>query len=78
MSISVSNISKRFGSFTALATVELTRDGGGAGGEGGRLEITVFRDYLRQLGIQEGDRVRLKQKRMRVFPADTATPLLAA
>ena len=49
MSISVSTISKRFGSFTALATVELTRDDGG---EGGRLEITVSRDYLRQLGIR--------------------------
>jgi sulfate transport system ATP-binding protein len=65
----------RITSSGALATVELSRD---HGSEGGHLEVTVFRDYLRQLGIQEGDRVRLKPQRIRVFPADTATPLLAA
>jgi sulfate transport system ATP-binding protein len=62
----------------ALATVELTRD------DGERVEVTVFRDYLRQLGVQEGDRVRLKPQRIRVFPAESAasaksaTPQLAA
>jgi ABC-type sulfate/molybdate transport systems ATPase subunit len=50
----------------ALATVELTRD------DGERVEVTVFRDYLRQLGVQEGDRVRLKPQRIRVFPAASA------
>ncbi|WP_301101031.1 sulfate ABC transporter ATP-binding protein [Propionivibrio sp.] len=59
----------------ALATVELTRD------DGEHVEVTVFRDYLRQLGVQEGDRVRLKPQRIRVFPAESAklaTPQLAA
>ena len=31
----------------------------------------------KRFGIQEGDRVRLKPQRIRVFPAETATPLLA-
>jgi len=65
----------RITSSGALATVELLRDDNG---EGGRLEVTVFRDYLRQLGVQEGDHVRLKPQRVRVFPAEAAAPLLAA
>ena len=56
----------RISSSGVLASVELSRDG-----DGGNLEVTVFRDYLRQLGVQEGDRVRLKPQRVRVFPADT-------
>ncbi len=55
----------RITSSGALATVELTR--GDAQGE--RVEVTVFRDYLRQLGVKEGDQVRLKPQRVRVFPS---------
>ncbi|MFZ4538430.1 sulfate/molybdate ABC transporter ATP-binding protein [Propionivibrio sp.] len=69
----------RITSSGALATVELQRDEGHGNGEtGGRVEVTVFRDYLRQLGVQEGDRVRLKPQRVRVFPAEAVAPLLAA
>ena len=55
----------------ALATVELTGDESVI--SGGRLEVTVFRDYLRQLGVKEGDRVRLIPQRVRVFPAAAET-----
>ena len=57
----------RITSSGALATVELTGDE--AVISGGRIEVTVFRDYLRQLGVKEGDSVRLKPQRVRVFPA---------
>ena len=60
----------RISSSGALATVELSRD---EGSDGGRLEVTVFRDYLRQLGVHEGDRVRLKPQRVRVFPVAAET-----
>ena len=53
----------RITSSGALATVELSRDE-----DGGRVEVTVFRDYLLQLGVQVADRVRLKPKRVRAFP----------
>jgi sulfate transport system ATP-binding protein len=63
----------------ALATVELSRDDGGEEGKSsGRLEVTVFRDYLRQLGVREGDHVRLKPQRVRVFPDEADSSLLAA
>jgi sulfate/thiosulfate transport system ATP-binding protein len=65
----------RISSNGALATVELIRH---EESEGGHLEVTVFRDVLRQLGIQEGDRVRLKPQRVRVFPAEASSTLLAA
>ena len=32
----------------------------------------------KRFGIREGDRVRLKPQRIRVFPVEAATPLLAA
>ena len=57
----------RITSSGALASVELSRMDGSAGE---RLEVTVFRDYLRQLGVKEGDRVRLIPQRVRVFPSD--------
>ena len=60
----------RITSSGALATVELTGDA--AVISGGRIEVTVFRDYLRQLGVKEGDLVRLKPQRVRVFPASSA------
>ena len=68
----------RITSSGALATVELSRDEGEGGASGGHVEVTVFRDYLRQLGIQEGDRVRLKPQRVRVFSAEAAKSHLAA
>ncbi len=58
----------------ALASVELSREDG----EAGRLEVTVFRETLRELGIQEGDRVRLHVQRARVFPAQVGAKQLAA
>ena len=61
----------RITSSGALATVELTGDA--AVISGGRIEVTVFRDYLRQLGVKEGDKVRLKPQRVRVFPASAET-----
>jgi len=61
----------RITSSGALATVELTGDE--AVIRGGRIEVTVFRDYLRQLGVKEGDKVRLKPQRVRVFPASAET-----
>ena len=61
----------RISSSGALATVELSREDGDVGG---LLEVTVFRDYLRQLGVGEGDRVRLKPQRVRVFPAPETSP----
>jgi len=61
----------RITSSGALATVELTGDE--AVISGGRIEVTVFRDYLRQLGVKEGDKVRLKPQRVRVFPASAET-----
>ena len=64
----------RITSSGALATVELSREEG----DGGRIEVTVFRDYLRQLGVQEGDRVRLKPQRVRVFSAEAVKSHLAA
>ncbi len=57
---------ERIASSGPLATVELSREDAGSTH---RIEVTVFRDYLRQLGVQEGDRVRLKPKRVHVFPA---------
>jgi len=51
-----------------LATVELSRPES----PGERVEVTVFRDTLRQIGVGEGDRVRLKPLRVRVFPAEAA------
>ena len=57
---------ERISSSGPLATVELSREDAGSTH---RIEVTVFRDYLRQLGVQEGDRVRLKPKRVHVFPA---------
>jgi ABC-type sulfate/molybdate transport systems ATPase subunit len=69
----------RITSSGALASVELSRDDGEEGRKGGgRLEVTVFRDYLRQLGVREGDRVRLKPQRVRVFPAEANPSRLAA
>ncbi|MBS1230637.1 MAG: sulfate transporter ATP-binding protein [Proteobacteria bacterium] len=64
----------RITSSGALASVELSR----GEGEGEHLEVTVFRDTLRQLGVKEGDRVRLKPQRVQVFSAESAAPLLAA
>ena len=61
---------RRISSSGALATVELSREDGEIGDQ---LEVTVFRDYLRQLGVEEGDRVRLKPQRVRVFPAAAET-----
>ncbi len=52
----------------ALATVELAR----LDSPSERVEVTVFRDTLRQIGVGEGDRVRLKPLRVRVFPAEAA------
>jgi len=65
----------RISSAGALATVELapndpTHDK--------PLEVTVFRDYLRQQGLREGDRVRLKPQRVRVFGTKPGAPRLAA
>jgi sulfate transport system ATP-binding protein len=57
---------RRITSSGVLASVEVARE------DGQRVEVTVFRDYLRQLGIEEGDPVRLKPQRVRVFPADPA------
>ena len=59
----------RITSAGALATVELTHDDVDDSGKYNHIEVTVFRDYLRQLGVQEGDSVRLKPQRVRVFPA---------
>ena len=67
----------RISSSGALATVELSREDDEDGGRGGPLEVTVFRDYLRQLGIEVGDRVRLKPQRVRVFPAAETSRVLA-
>ena len=55
----------------ALASVELSSEDGLPGSQ---LEVTVFRDYLRQIGIKEGDWVRVKPTRVRVLPgaADSA------
>jgi hypothetical protein len=60
---------QRIASSAPLATVELSREDAGSTH---RIEVTVFREYLRQLGVQEGDRVRLKPKRVHVFPAGAA------
>ncbi|MDR1709354.1 MAG: sulfate ABC transporter ATP-binding protein [Candidatus Accumulibacter sp.] len=49
----------------ALSTVELTP---GDPADARPVEVTVPRDRLRHLGIREGDRVRLKPQRVRVFP----------
>ena len=51
----------------ALATVELSCDEGGANSGKNRLEVTISRDCLRQLGVREGDRVRIKPKHIRLF-----------
>ena len=67
----------RITSSGALATVELRRQPGADGRSEERIEVTVFRDYLRQLGVREGDRVRIKPQRVRVFPADLPAPRLA-
>ena len=58
----------------ALATVELSRPDSPSE----RVEVTVFRDTLRQIGVGEGDRVRLKPLRVRVFPAEAAVPSSAS
>ncbi|MFT3850262.1 MAG: sulfate ABC transporter ATP-binding protein [Propionivibrio sp.] len=64
----------RISSAGALATVELSReDADDVQGAGRLLEVTVFRDTLRQLGIETGGRVRLKPQRVRVFPASPET-----
>ena len=66
----------RITSSGALASVELSREGGADAGSNDRLEVTVFRDYLRQLGVKEGDRVRLKPQRVRVFAAAESSTVL--
>jgi sulfate transport system ATP-binding protein len=68
----------RITSSGALATVELSRNSQSANQPVERLEVTVFRDYLRQIGVREGDQVRLKPQRVRVFPAEPAAPRFAA
>ena len=67
----------RITSSGALASVELSREDGVDYANNDRLEVTVFRDYLRQLGVKEGDRVRLKPQRVRVFPAADTKAALA-
>ena len=66
---------RRISTSGALATVELSRDDAG---QGGLLEVTVFRDTLRQLGVQEGDQVRVKPQRLRVFAAEAESTRRAA
>ena len=63
--------------FVGLVQIADTRGEDGVdAGNSDRLEVTVFRDYLRQLGVKEGDRVRLKPQRVRVFAAAESSTVL--